>query len=96
MGIRNTGLLLGAGFLLGSVGVKAATSKPAKDLYVKAISKGLQAKAAGEELVEQAKSELDDLVAEASYLNTQEAEAEDAPAASAPKKARSARKAAKK
>ena len=63
--------LVGAGFLLGTVGVKALTSKPAKKLYVQGVSKVLQARTAGLDIIEQAKSNLDDIVAEASYLNEQ-------------------------
>lgn len=74
MGFKDKGLLVGAGFLLGTVGVKAATSPTARRLYVKAVSKGLQAKAGCEDIVEEAKSNLDDIVAEANYINEQEAE----------------------
>ncbi|MDR2587113.1 MAG: DUF6110 family protein [Coriobacteriales bacterium] len=72
--------LVAAGFALGTVGLKALKSKSAKRLAVQAVSKGLQAKAAGQDIIEQAKSNLDDIVAEATYLNEQE---EDAPAADA-------------
>lgn len=65
--------ILGAGFLLGSIGVKAVCSKPAKDMYVKVLSKGMQIKASGEAIIEEAKSNLDDIVAEASYMTEQEA-----------------------
>ncbi|MDR2492909.1 MAG: DUF6110 family protein [Coriobacteriales bacterium] len=61
--------LVAAGFLLGTVGVKAATSKPAKKLYVQGVSKVLQARTAGLSIVEEAKSNIDDIIAEASYLN---------------------------
>ena len=40
----NPGLLVGAGFLLGSVGVKALTSQKAKQVYVKGIVQGMRAK----------------------------------------------------
>ncbi|MDR1014817.1 MAG: DUF6110 family protein [Coriobacteriales bacterium] len=65
--------LIAAGFALGTIGVKAATSATAKKLCVQAVSKGLQARAAGQDIIEQAKSNVDDIVAEASYLNQQEA-----------------------
>jgi hypothetical protein len=64
--------LITAGFVLGTVGVKALTSEPAKRLCVQAVSKGLQAKAVGQDIIEQAKSNVDDIVAEATYLNEQE------------------------
>jgi flagellar motility protein MotE (MotC chaperone) len=64
--------LIAAGFALGTLGVKALTSAPAKKLCVQAVSKGLQIKAAGQDIIEQAKSNVDDIVAEANYLNQQE------------------------
>ncbi len=66
---KNGGWLLGAGFLLGTVGVKAVTSDAAKKVYVQGVAKGLQAKAAYQDVVEQAKCQVDDIVAEASYIN---------------------------
>jgi vacuolar-type H+-ATPase subunit H len=66
--------LIAAGFVLGTVGVKAVTSERAKQLCVQAVSKGLQAKAVGQDIIEQAKSNVDDIVAEATYLNNQEAQ----------------------
>ncbi|MDR1358785.1 MAG: DUF6110 family protein [Coriobacteriales bacterium] len=64
------GLLVGAGFLIGTLGIKALTSKPAKQLYVQGVAKGLQAKTCYEEIVEEAKAQVDDIVSEASYLNS--------------------------
>jgi hypothetical protein len=66
--------LIAAGFVLGTVGVKAVKSERAKQLCVQAVSKGLQAKAVGQDIIEQAKSNVDDIVAEATYLNNQETE----------------------
>ena len=48
------GLLVGAGFLVGSVGLKALTSQAARRVYVQGIAKGLQAKSCYEGIVEQA------------------------------------------
>lgn len=62
-------LLVGAGFLLGTVGVKAIQSDAAKRLAVKGVAAGMRAKAGYEDIVERAKAEVDDIVAEASYLN---------------------------
>jgi polyhydroxyalkanoate synthesis regulator phasin len=67
--------LVAAGFVLGTVGVKMATSEQAKKLCVQAVSKGLLVKAAGQDIIEQAKSNVDDIIAEANYLNQQETEA---------------------
>lgn len=74
---KKSGWLVGAGFLLGAVGVKALTSSAAKKCYVQGVAKGMQAKAAYEGIVEQAKSEVDDIVAEAEYLNVQASQVAD-------------------
>lgn len=76
-------LLLGAGFLMGTVGIKALTSPRAKRVYVQGVAKGLQAKAYYEDVVEQAKAEVDDIVAEATYLTTEAAAADAASAGEA-------------
>ena len=68
-GKTRNALLLGAGFLMGTVGIKALTSPRAKRVYVQGVAKGLQAKAAYQDVVEQAKAQVDDIVAEASYIN---------------------------
>lgn len=61
-------LFTGLGFLLGTVGVKAATSETARKGYVHAMAQGMMAKNEYENLVEQARAEYDDIKAEASYL----------------------------
>ena len=61
-------MFTGLGFLLGTVGVKAATSETARKGYVHAMAQGMMAKNEYENLVEQAKAEYDDIKAEASYL----------------------------
>lgn len=63
------GMLLGAGFLLGSVGLKLITSDAAKRLYVRGVAAGMRAKQGYEDIVEQARAEVDDIVAEAAYMN---------------------------
>lgn len=68
---KKSGWLIGAGVLLGAVGAKALTGPTAKKCYVQGVAKGLQAKAAYEGIVEQAKAEVDDIVAQASYINVQ-------------------------
>ena len=62
-------LLLGAGVVIGSVGVKVLTSDSAKRLYVKAVAAGMRAKSACEDTLESARAEVDDIIAEANYLN---------------------------
>lgn len=61
------GILVGAGFVLGSLGMKAITSAPAKKLYVKGIACGMKTKECVQTMIDEAKAEVDDLVAEASY-----------------------------
>ena len=63
------GLLLGAGVVIGSVGVKVLTSDSAKRVYVKAVAAGLRAKGVCEDTLESARAEVDDIIAEAAYLN---------------------------
>lgn len=65
---KRNGLLVGAGFLLGTVGVKALTSPTAKKCYVQGVAQGLRAKSCYQNIVEQAKAQVDDIVAEASYI----------------------------
>lgn len=69
------GLLVGAGFLIGTLGVKALTSPAAKKVYVQGVAKGLQAKTSYENVVEEAKAQVDDIVAEANYINVSQQEA---------------------
>ena len=70
-------LLVGAGFLAGTVGVKALTSDTAKKAYVNVLAQGMRAKAAYQDVVEQAKANVDDMVAEAAYMTCeQQAKAE--------------------
>ena len=58
-------ILVGAGFLAGTAGVKAVTSKTARKIYVKGLVQSLKAKENCESLVEEAKAQFDDLMAEA-------------------------------
>lgn len=60
-------ILVGAGFLAGTAGVKAVTSKTARKIYVKGLVQGLKAKESCETLVEEAKAQFDDIMAEAEY-----------------------------
>ena len=64
------GLLVGAGFLAGTLGIKALTSKTAKKGYVQVVAQGMRAKAAYLDIVEQAKAEVDDIMAEATYISS--------------------------
>jgi hypothetical protein len=60
-------ILVGAGFLAGTAGVKALTSKTAHKIYVKGLVQGLKAKECCESMVEEAKAQFDDIMAEAEY-----------------------------
>ena len=62
-------LLVGAGFLLGTAGMKAITSKPARKLAVKGIACGMKARDSITTMVDEARMQLDDMVAEAGYEN---------------------------
>ena len=66
---KRDGWMIAGGFALGTLGLKALSSSAAKKCYVQGVAKGLQAKAAYQDVVEQAKAEVDDIVAEASYIN---------------------------
>ena len=66
---KRDGWMLAGGFALGTLGLKALSSSTAQKRYVQGVAKGLQAKAAYQDVVEQAKAQVDDIVAEASYIN---------------------------
>ncbi len=76
--ITRCGILVGVGFLLGTLGVKAAKSNAARQVAVKGIAAGMRAKAGYENIIEQARAEVDDMVAEASYFNKMQMEADAA------------------
>ena len=63
-------MLLG-GAALGQVVPRVLTSEPAKRCYVQCIAAGMRAKANYLDLVEQARAEVGDMVAEATYMNEQ-------------------------
>ena len=66
-GTKNA-LFTGLGFLIGTVGLKAATSQTAKKGYVHAMAQGMKAKAEYEVMVERARAEFDDMKAEAEFV----------------------------
>ena len=53
--------------MAGTAGVKAVTSKTARKIYVKGLVQSLKAKENCESLVEEAKAQFDDLMAETEY-----------------------------
>lgn len=74
----NHGILVGAGFLLGTLGVKALKSGPAHKAAVATIAQGLKLKEGAESLVDEAKAEFDDILAEAGYDKAEEDVEEEA------------------
>ncbi len=67
------GLLVFGGFLLGTAGVKAVCSRPAHRAYVRGTVCALQAKDYVSRVVDEAKAQCDDIMAEAQYIKTVEA-----------------------
>lgn len=66
--------LVGMGVAIGSLGLKALKSEQAHRLYVRGVAMGLRAKEGYERVVEEAKAQADDIVAEAAYLNMRRAD----------------------
>ena len=71
-------LWTGLGFLIGTVGLKAATSQTAKKGYVHAMAQGMKAKSEYNDIVEQAKAEFDDMKAEAEFIAVSDTDAKAA------------------
>ena len=67
--------------LAGAIGGKIATSKPVRKVCVKGIVQGMKVKEQCESLVEDAKAEFDDLMAEAEYEKDAQDEAKEEPEA---------------
>ena len=84
-------LWTGLGFLIGTVGVKAATSQTAKKGYVHAMAQGMKAKSEYNNIVEQAKAEFDDMKAEAEFIAVSDKDVKAAEKAAAPKTAKTTR-----
>ncbi len=74
----NHGILVGAGFLLGTLGVKALKSEPAHKAAVATTAQVLKLKEEAETIVDEAKAEIDDILAEAGYNKEEEAVEEEA------------------
>ena len=73
-------MLVGAGFLLGTLGMKALKSDAAHNLAVQGVAAGMRIKNGYNNIVEAAKAEVDDIVAEADYLNNGDAAVAEADA----------------
>ena len=68
-------MLVGGGFLLGTAGIKLLTSAPVKKACVQGIACGMRIKSGYQDMVEQAKAEVDDMVAKATYITESEVDA---------------------
>ena len=68
-------LLVSGGFLLGTAGVKLLKSEPVKNACVQGVACGIRLKNGYQDMVEQAKAEVDDMVAKATYLTESEGDA---------------------
>ena len=75
---KRDGWMLAGGFALGTLGLKALSSSTAKKCYVQGVAKGLQVKQGYQNIVEEAKAQVDDIVAEANYINLSESEKAEA------------------
>jgi hypothetical protein len=67
-------LLLLAGFLAGSLGLRALASEPARKVYIGAVAQGLKARASAEGIYEEGRARFEDIIAEAEYLNESKGE----------------------
>ncbi len=65
------------GVALGRIAPKILLSDTAKGYYVQAIAAGMRAKSQYLDLVEQARAEVGDMVAEATYINSMADEHDD-------------------
>jgi hypothetical protein len=72
---KNDVLFALGGFLLGTLGVKALKSQLAKKLAVGVVAQGLKVKSGCEGVLEEARAQFGDIVAEAEYLKNSENEA---------------------
>lgn len=73
----NHGILVGAGFLLGTLGIKALKSEPAHKAAVATTAQVLKLKEGAESIVDEAKAEIDDILAEAGYEKAEAEETEE-------------------
>jgi hypothetical protein len=65
---KNDVLFALGGFLLGTLGLKALKSRTAKKLAVGVVAQGLKVKSGCESVIEEARAQFGDIVAEAEYL----------------------------
>lgn len=68
-------LLVGGGFLLGTARHQAAHQRSGKERLRAGLACGMRIKNGYQDMVEQAKANVDDMVAEAAYITQSEADA---------------------
>ena len=71
--IKNRIIIAAGSFLLGTVAPAILTSKPVHNACVAAVAAGMRAKARYESVVEEARAQVGDIVAEATYVNSADA-----------------------
>ena len=69
--ILRSGLLIGLGIVAGVAGTKCSETPKAREICIQGLAKGMTIQSICEEKLEQAKAEIDDIVAEAKYVKEQ-------------------------
>lgn len=72
--IKNRIIIAAGSFLVGTVAPAILTSEPVHKACVATVAAGMRAKARYENVVEEARAQVGDIVAEATYVNTANAE----------------------
>ena len=72
--IKNRIIIAAGSFLLGTVAPAILTSEPVHKACVATVAAGMRAKARYENVVEEARAQVGDIVAEAAFVNTADAE----------------------
>ncbi|MBR1830723.1 MAG: DUF1490 family protein [Atopobiaceae bacterium] len=71
--LHNRIVIAAGSFLLGTVAPAVLKSEPVHKLCVKGVAAGMRAKSRYEQIVEEARAEAGDIVAEAQYVNMADA-----------------------
>lgn len=75
-GVKSHAAIFTAGLALGSITVKLLTSRDAREFYTKVIAAGLRAKEYTMDTVNNVQEHIEDMVAEAKFINDLRAEEE--------------------
>lgn len=70
--IKNRIAIAACSFVLGTVAPSVLKSEPVHKACVKTVAAGMRAKSRYEGIVEEARAQVDDIVAEATYVNATE------------------------